>query len=293
MNIETLEQARKQALKYFFIGLALAAIVFLLGIVFIVVETIDSTIGFIFIVIGLLIGFGAYYFADNKIKRIKATIVNNLLKKNGIADNYHESGVLGSLDEIVRLGFLKAPDKVAGREFYNGKYNNVSFETSNAILQERVVVRRNGKNEVHYETYFSGKIIVFDLIHFDNSLYMIENGSSVNVPRKLNKLDTELITFNERYKVYTNDEIKAFKYLTPRMLQSLIEIEKSIKATFCYAFQNSKLYLFLENTNINLSVKLFKTLTEDEIRRIEATLLLPRTLINELYLGGYNEKKTD
>ena len=199
---------------------------------------------------------------------------------------------LPELKEIVNFGLVERPDRVLGGDYYSALYNNIRFSASDVELQEKVVYKDSeGKTQTRYDTYFKGRMMVFDLENLPQEMYFIEKGSKVRRIRGLEKVQTEISLLNEKYYIAVSNKEEIFHYLTPVVLQGFIKFEEQVGGIISYVFYNKKLYLFIENCDDSLEVNLSKAIDERQINFILGGLRLPLDVIDSFKLNDKFFKK--
>lgn len=278
---ETLENQRKEIVKkrriyrlFFVLLLILAVLMFFI-------------LPFISVILGI-VAFVLIFISENKVnefqKTFKETIVKKLLDEE--LENYQYDQIGGiDLSEIINVGIYERPDRHHLEDYISSSYNNVKYEMCDAKFEERYIVEVNGRREVRYKTYFQGRIIKIDYNKDLNTLIKIIEGNpqGLNV-RGLTKISTESIEFNKKYKTYVSNQESAFYYLTPLMIQKLLELEKLFSGTIQYSITSDAMYIFINNSGDSLEVNIKKPIDENQLEIIKSQILLANSIINEFNL---------
>ena len=222
------------------------------------------------------------------LKNIKGSVIETIIKSElGDTASYNvNSGI--NLSDVIRLGVYQDPDRYHLEDHISCSYNGVPYEMCDMVLEERHVTRdSNGNRRVTYEKYFSGRVIKIDFKKVMAFKMKVIEGH----PRGLNthgyhKIDTELIEFNKKYDTYVNDKEQAYYYLTPLMLQKLLELEKLFKGTIQYVMNGDCFYVLINNNTDSLEFSISRPIDDKMINIIRSQISLAATIINEFGLDS-------
>ena len=282
MNLyESLELERKELIKkrriftlIFVLTLILAIFMFFLA----------PVIGIILFLVAIII----LAVSESKVsvfrKNFKDTVIKKILDDELGQYTYDaHSGI--ALNEILRVGMYERPDRYHLEDYIASSYNDVKYEMCDAHFEERYYVNVDGKREVRYNTYFKGRIIKLDYNRDLKTTIKIVEGhpQGLNV-RGLSKVETESIEFNKKYDTYASDKEQVYYYLTPLMIQKLLELEKLFKGTIQYSINSDAMYVFINNSGDSLELNIKKPINETQLAVIKSQILLASSIINELNL---------
>ena len=68
--------------------------------------------------------------------------------------------------------------------------------------------------------------------------------------------------FNNRFKIYTNDEINAFYLLSPNFMERFLWLSNNVSYYIDAAFVGNKIYIFIDNKEDNFEINLDTKLTD-------------------------------
>jgi hypothetical protein len=282
MNVyESLELERKELMKkrriftlVFVLLLILAIFMFFLV----------PAIGIILFIAALII----IAISESKVsvfrKNFKNTVIKKLLDDELGEYTYEQySGI--ALNEILNVGIYERPDRYHFEDYISSSYNDIKYEMCDAQFEERYYVNVDGKREVRYNTYFKGRIIKLDYNRNLNiNIKVIEGHPQGLNLRGLSKIETESIEFNRKYDTYVSDKEQVYYYLTPLMIQKLLELEKLFKGTIQYSINSDAMYVFINNSGDSLELNVNKPIDEVQLNIIRSQILLASSIINELNL---------
>ena len=133
--------------------------------------------------------------------------------------------------------------------------------------------------------YFKGKFVRIDLIRDLPLIVQVIEKEFLNFRiTKLEKVETESIEFNKKFKTYATSKQDAFYVLTPQIQEKLLELEKKFPGTIQYSFQNGYLYTYINSSQNEFEINFSKPIDEKLISRIKTEATLPCMIINEFRL---------
>lgn len=274
---------------YAFIIFAAAAIVFLI----IFSQTANENLIILPIVIGV-VGLvflikGSSGYAKLK-KTFKTTFLKNMFEElmPGIVYKPYE----GLPKSIVYEGeFLKKADRFHTEDFLAGKIDDVDFVSSDVRLEERHVRHTKNGTQVYYVPYFVGRLFKFDF-HKElvGRLQVLEKGSPYSRHR-FNRVKLESIDFNKKFRTFAEDEHTAFYILTPDIMEAIFAIEKRNPGVIRFSFLDQQLYVAINNNKNTFELKLFKSISTEEIEMFKRDLLTIKDLVTTLKLNNNIFKK--
>lgn len=272
-------------------------------------------IGIILIVLSFIfIGFSATYVEEGDIfiaiffigfvAGIILTVINSTMKsklstqfKNEFIVEYVKSIYPGctydpsvgiSKERILEPGFFQRPDRWYLEDYLRAAYDGVPFEMSDFHFQEKhVTTDSKGNTRVTYVTYAKGRFMIFDFKRDFNKVVKVADNTGYGFnTRGLEKIETESIDFNKKFKTYATDGITAFYVLTPQIQLKMLELESKFKGSIYFGFMSGKLYVAITDGVSILDINASKKISEDTMKIIESQLLLPASIINELGLSS-------
>lgn len=187
--------------------------------------------------------------------------------------------------------FLKKADRYHSEDFLSGKIDDVDFISSDVRLEERHVRHTKNGTQVYYVPYFVGRVFRFDF-HKElvGRLQVLETGSPYS-RYKFNRVKLESIDFNKKFRTYAEDEHTAFYILTPDIMEALFAIEKRNPGVIRFSFLDQQLYVAINNNKNTFELKLFKSISTEEIEMFKKDLLTIKDLIVTLKLNNNIFKK--
>jgi hypothetical protein len=282
MNVfEELEQQRLEVVKKRRISILILVLSLVLGFLLMMVL---PFLGIPFIIAGIII----FAISESKVssfrRKFKEIVVKKILDQELGEYTYNQYAGI-PLNEIISVGIYDSPDRYDLEDYIQSSYNEVRYEMCDATFEERYYVTVDGKREVRYRMYFKGRIIKLDYKRDLNTTIKIIEGSPQGLNlRGLTKVETESIEFNKKYKTYVSNKENVFYYLTPIMIQKLMELEKLFKGTIQYSITSDAMYIFINNSGDSLEVNLNRPIDDTQLNIIKSQILLASTIINEFNL---------
>ncbi len=279
-DIKKLEEERKRVYKKNKLGIIIAAILFIIGCLMFYYLPFLGMIIFIIGVIVLII----FSKDSNKFKKIfKENVVKSMIRQElGVDAIYQMNGGI-SIDEINSLHIARVPDRYHVEDYISCKYNDVPYEMCDCTLEERhVTYDSKGNRHVSYQKYFMGRVIKIDFKRNLNMELRVVNNPTVGFSSgKLVKFETEVISFNKKFKCYASSKEDGFYLLTPMLIQKMSELESMYRGGIYYIISKGVFYVFINNSGNSLEVSLSKPLDDKQLAKIKSDILIGASIINE------------
>ena len=185
------------------------------------------------------------------------------------------------LNTILSQGIYKYPDRYFLEDHIISSYNNVPYEICDCELQEKHETRdKDGNRRVSYVTYFKGRVIKIDFQRdFDFNMKVLENKFSSFSFSKFKKLETEVIEFNKKFDVYVTDTEKGYYFLTPSLIQNMMELEKLFRGSINYSMDGNFFFIYINDSINTLEFNISKPLNTEQLNIIRSQINLPSTII--------------
>lgn len=278
------EQHRQEVCKKANIFLSIGILLTVLGIILMVALTFPF---FILLVIpGVIFMIINGNMKSKLSKEFKDKFVIDLVKEVYPNSTYNPKGGI-DLKKILEAGLFSRPDRHYMEDYLKASYEDVSFEMCDFEFQERRVTTNGKTTTTTYVTYAKGRFMIFDYEReFNQVLKVVENTYLGVTARGLEKVETESVDFNKKFKTYTSDPLTAFYVLTPQIQLKLLELESKFKGSIYLAYAKGKLYVAISDGVSILNVNASKKITMNTYKMLESQLILPASIINELGLSS-------
>lgn len=268
MNFETLENARLAYAKKLKIFIAIGAVLFVSPIVAIILNLIGLKTPLIHIDYFVLIFVAIFVAAFTAIlaaifthkdaktykKLYKAYFVEQNLRQIFTDLHYnHEQGMPKSV--LQSTGMIDTGDIYTSNDFTSGKYKDVAFSQADIEIQE---ITTDSEGHTQHNTIFKGRWMVFEFPKpFTFRLQVVEKWFNAahkmqkdrNLKRKIERIHTESLTFDKKYKTYAEDGFEAYYILDPNFLNRIEELGESHKGKLMLCFIDNRLHIALNDGN--------------------------------------------
>lgn len=269
INEEELENLRLKAKRRTHISYALSIISFPFYIyLFYISQYQKQNIFWVFIieliVVSLILSFGTlgllWYvivkhsydkFNENFKSKYVLQTINNIY---GFDNLQYNSKKGFDWDEIRNSAVIACGDKkyFESEDLLLGTYEGINFKVSDVTTKK--LVHRNDKARI--ETIFQGQVLCFykfDDIKTNNGyLQIFQNKFLSNISgwKAEHKIYTESELFNNRFKVYADDEHNAYYILTPQIMEKIMELSNEIGDQISLSFNNNKLFIAIKRESM-------------------------------------------
>lgn len=221
--------------------------------------------------------------------KFKEEITTRIVKDVYPNSRYVPNGGI-EFSKMMEPGLLAYPDRYFAEDYLASSYDGVDFEMCDFTFQERhVTTDSRGRTRTTYVTYAKGRYIIIDFKREFNEILKVVEGNNFGVNTSgLEKIQTESVDFNKKFKVYTSNDLTAFYVLTPQIQLKILELESKFKGSLYLAFMHGKLFVYITDGVSILDINASQKVSMETYKAIESQLLVPAAIINEL---GLNEEK--
>lgn len=292
-ELEKLEEQRKSCYqKKKTLGIVAACII-ILGLVLLILLPITvKMIAFIAFFIGFVILIVSFGIGSNIKHEFKNTVVRTVVKESLGDDAIYDPKRGIPVKEICSLGLVRKPDRYHLEDYIEGSYNGLRFAMSDVNLEEEHVTSNGKTTTVTYVSYFKGKAIKIDFKRDFNEYFKIVPKSLFNFTN-LTKVETEVIDFNKKFEVFTNNKENIFYFLTPNFINKIMVMNKMFRGTILYCMNGDCFYVLINDSSDSLEFSFSKPINEQTIKELESQINLGPAIINEFNLDNDKYNNTD
>ena len=291
--MEELEVLRK---KYLFSLIVLVVIVLVLLVLFYAFFGFDSELISLFSF--LLVFFIVLYLYLN---RKKKEAFERQYKKVVVIDVMREvfTDVKFNYDKGLPISVIRGTDMMHTGNIYNsndlfsGKYKNVNFSCSDITIGNETT-DSDGNTSTTY--YFIGQWYIFDFNKcFRGEFQVCENSfrhsnkktGFLGIGKVNDIVEVEDVEFNKTFSVYASDPHSVFYVLTPKIIESIKQINEEVSGKLLFCFIGSKLHVGVYSGKDNFKVSAFhKVDLEKAKEKIKKELLPITNFIDKLDLDN-------
>lgn len=218
--------------------------------------------------------------------KIKSMFIEQLLSKHYENAVFLENNHI-NIAKVINSNLIRNPDEFKGEDYISGYYKDLEFEFSELTL---VDVRKNKDNKTTRTVYFQGFWLIINLPKkLDGEIIIIENNIGASI-RHLDKIETEMIEFNNKFRSYSNNEQLFFNVINPYTIEKLLELESLHKGTILYSFKSNQLQI-----GVSTGLNVFKPdinleITNDTISNLEEEVLFVKSIMDLLKLDDVKYK---
>jgi len=188
---------------------------------------------------------------------------------------------------ILKPGFFEMPDRYYTADYMGASYQGIEFEKGHYRLQRREThTDGKGHTTTTYVDYAVGTMYHFIYGRdFGGTLKVLEK-SSFGFSRSggLPKYETEFITFNKKFGVFSSDQQLVFYLLTPQIQEKILSLEGKAAGQFYMAFMKNELFVAINDSDNTVSIPFFKPLDEASMGGIVEYMSIPAVFIDLLGL---------
>ena len=204
---------------------------------------------FILFLGGIIAVVRLYYRKKAYVSKYKETIVRRIINFIDPSFQYDPGSHISRRDYDSSGLFIEKPERFKGDDYIEGKRDKTFFCFSELHTEHKV---GSGKNS-HWETIFKGLFFIGDFNkHFQGRTYVwSERNPQLNFLNKLfssfawdlAKVKLESSEFENRFIVYSTDQVEARYILTPSFMERLSKLQDMMGPKTAFSFVNTNIYV--------------------------------------------------
>ncbi|WP_119394066.1 DUF3137 domain-containing protein [Salinibius halmophilus] len=226
----------------------------------------------------------------------KHLVVREIVKAVDSSYRYYPSRHIDSHYFAASGLFPQTWDTFIGDDLVTGKIGQTDFEFSEIHAQlKREARRANGKTQVQYETVFRGLFMHADFNkNLTTATYVVPDGGLFfdklnhrKASAQCRPVKLENLTFEEHFEVMSFDQIEARYVLTPRMMEAMVDIKRSLPNNqFYYAFLGHRMYCGVKFNQEMFEPAIFRSgVNLTDVNLMVKALRLTKLVIEEMDLN--------
>ncbi|PTX60943.1 uncharacterized protein DUF3137 [Kordia periserrulae] len=171
-------------------------------------------------------------------------------------DDYHISEQMFNASNL-----FTNPDRFNGEDLFSGKLDATAFSFSEIHAEEKHTSRdKDGNTTTSYSTIFKGLFLIADFNkEIQNDTYVYSSGGKSWFSR-YKRVRLEDPVFEDRFNVYSNDQVEARYILTPKIMERIVELEDRFGENLYLSFRGHNVYIAISE-----SYDMFETSFHDEV----------------------------
>lgn len=286
------EHLRKKAARSGIIGSGLSALVI---ISFLIARANEATAFFIVALILLVpaIIFMVVYYNRKKdyVSGFKENIVHSIIKYIDPNLRYNPHGCINEHDYEKSGLFLKTPDKYRGDDYVEGWRGKTVFCFSELHTEYKV---STGKS-TSWHTIFKGLFFIGDFNkHFQGRTYVYSESNPQlgfftkmfsSFASDLEKVKLESSEFENKFVVYSSDQVEARYILTPSFMERLAKLQDLMGEETSYSFVDTNIYVAVPIRDALFEPKVFSSNSYATLGDYYNTVHIIFDIIDELNLN--------
>lgn len=159
----------------------------------------------------------------------------------------HQQGMPKSV--LASTGMINTGDVYKSNDFTSGKYKDVAFSQADVEIQEE---HTDSDGNTSYDTIFKGRWMVFDFPKpFTFRLQIVQKwfGASKKLRKdartmhKIERIHTESIDFDKKFKIYAEDGFEAYYILDPAFISHIEDLSNAHKGKLLLCFIDNRLHV--------------------------------------------------
>lgn len=241
----------------------------------------------------------SYYAAINKrsyIANYKRFIVREIVKASDEGYQYRPTSFVDAHHFLASGLFPQTYDKFSGDDLITGKIGQTDFEFSEIHAQIETESRNSkGQMRARYETVFRG---LFMHANFNKELgtatYVVPESRLLfdrlnhrKATATCRPVALENIEFEKHFAVMSFDQIEARYVLTPKMMEAMVDIKRSMpKNQFYFAFLGHRMYCGVKMNQTMFEPSVFRSgVNMADVTMMVKALRLIKLVITEMDLN--------
>ena len=177
------------------------------------------------------------------------------------------------------------PDRFKGEDLFSGKLEATAFTFSEVHAEEKHESRdKDGNTTTSYSTIFRGLFLIADFNkEIQNETYVYSSGGKWFSRFKRVRLEDPV--FEDRFNVYSDDQIEARYVLTPKIMSRIVELEDRFGANLYLSFRGSQVYIAISESYDMFEASFNEDVSFNQIERFLAEVNSILAIINDLDLN--------
>lgn len=202
------------------------------------------------------------------LNKIKDIIVNTIMKEKGIEGTYIAKNFIPK-NTIKETGMIsKSFNEYKGSDYTKFTYQGLTVEYSRLDIY---LVTSNGKSTQRTPVYVGPWLIITLDRNLNQTIKIFEKqffSKGVN-NKGLEKIDTESLTFNDKFAAYTSDKQTFFYIITPIMIEQLLRHEANNQGRMLFCLLNDSIHLGMHGEKTKrFKIPTFARITEAHTKAI-------------------------
>ncbi|MCH2194107.1 DUF3137 domain-containing protein [Kordia sp.] len=177
------------------------------------------------------------------------------------------------------------PDRFNGEDLFTGKLDATTFTFSEIHAEEKHETKdKDGNKTTWYTTIFRGLFLIADFNkEIKHETYVYSSGGKWFSRFKRVRLEDP--EFEDRFNVYSDDQIEARYILTPKMMSRIVELEDRFGENLYLSFRGHYVYIAISESFDMFEASINEEVSFNQIERFLAEVNSILEIINDLDLN--------
>lgn len=180
---------------------------------------------------------------------------------------------------------FSSPDRFNGEDLFSGIQDATTFSFSEIHAEEKHTRRdKNGNTRTSYSTIFKGLFLIADFnkeIHSETYVY----SSGGKWFSRFKRVRLEDVTFEDRFNVYSNNQVEARYILTPKIMQRIVELENRFNENIYLSFRGRNVFIAISESYDMFENNFHDEVSFNQIERFLEEVNSILAIINDLDLN--------
>lgn len=178
-----------------------------------------------------------------------------------------------------------SPDRFRGEDLFSGKLEATAFTFSEVHAEEKHTRRdKDGNTKTSYSTIFRGLFLIADFNkEIQNETYVYSSGGKWF--SRFRRVRLEDPVFEDRFNVYSDDQVEARYVLTPKIMSRIVELEDRFGANLYLSFRGSQVYIAISESYDMFETSINENVSFNQIERFLEEVNSILAIINDLDLN--------
>jgi len=248
-------------------------------------------IAFLLFIVGVILLILFYNRRKKYVSWFKEDIIHNIIKFIDPNLRYNPAGYIYSKDYRNSGLYLEETDRYRGDDYVEGLRDKTVFCFSELHTEKKIT---NGKS-TSWQTIFKGLFFIGDFNkNFNGRTYVYsENNPQLGFFSKmfssfawdLEKVKLESVEFENKFVVYSNDQVEARYILTPSFMERLVKLQDLMGDNTSYSFVNTNVYVAVPIDEDLFEPSIFAANDWSKMDKYYTTVNIVFDIIDELNLN--------
>lgn len=300
-HLAPLEERRKRIARQVITAGVVTALVTLVACVVVILLTPDPGFALIPLVVGLILYFVLFArYTRGYVAEFKDSIIGRIVKFVDPNLTYQQNECIPQWVYNQSRIFLTGVDRYRGEDMVRGKVGQTQIQFSELHSQYKTEhTDSKGRRRTQWHTIFKGIFFVADFNkHFHGETVVLPDAAeklfgrlaqtfqSWNFTRKGDLVRLEDVAFEQRFVVYSDDQVEARYILSPSLMARIMAYAERTGRAIYLSFVASNIYVAITNQKDSFEPKLFSSILDMRLaQEYLEDLMLAVGIVEELNLN--------